>query len=334
MKRAFFFLVTLVVVMGISCNKEDLPAAEAYQKAVDIANAVISDSVMPHVYRLSALHLQDNPVDNTGFPAMELFPSGNLTRDLAVGYVAGQLASMGYHTDTVVLGNAGLKAYNVVAEKVGTLFPDEYILLGAHLDAFYGAADDNTSGVAALLEVARAVQGFSFERTIRFVAFDLEEFGSIGSTRYFEAGYDEGLKAAIVLDAIGYASPEPGSQKNTIITNLPDVGDYMITIGNKKAEIMLEGALHLGNHYQLAKTAGIIPPGTGDSFFASLFARSDHGLLWYRDLPALFFTDGANLRNPHYHLATDLPETLDPQFLQNNTKLIAAVTALLADYKF
>ncbi len=327
-------MLTFMVVVGFSCSKEELPATEAYQKAVDVANAVIADSVMPHVYRLSELHLQDNPVDNTGFPSKELFPSGNLTRDLAVGYVASRLASMGYKTDTVILGQTGLKAYNVVAEKTGTLYPDEYILLGAHLDAFYGAADDNTSGVAALLEVARAIQGFSFDRTIRFVAFDLEEFGSIGSTRYFEAGYDEGLKAAIVLDAIGYASSEPGSQKNTIITNLPDIGDYLITIGNKKAEALLEGALHLGNQYKLSKTVGIIPPGNSDSFFASLFARSDHGLLWYRDLPALFFTDGANLRNPHYHLASDLPETLDPQFLQNNTRLVAAVTALLADHTY
>jgi hypothetical protein len=329
-KITFYLLLFLSFDVVVSCTKEEEFKKDDVAKALEVANYVAPDSVMSHVFRLSELHLADKPVDNTGFAPEKLFPSGNLTRDLAIGYVANQFQAMGYNADTVILGT-GLQAYNVLAEKRGTLYPDEYILVGCHLDAFYGAADDNSSAVAAMLEVARAMKAFNFARSIRFVAFDLEEFGSIGSTRYYEAGYDKGLKTAIVMDAIGYASSEPGSQKNSVGLNLPCIGDYLIVMGNRQSEAMLLQTLALGNDEKLAKTLGIVAPGNGDSFLATLFTRSDHGLLWYKSIPALFFSDGANLRNPNYHLASDLPETINEQFLIDNTKLIAATTAVLAD---
>lgn len=330
MVRHKLILFLLSGMLIVSCSKENLPEIVNLEKVLQVADAVEADNVMPHVFALSALHLEDIPVDNEGFAPEDLFPSDHLTRDLATGYVAESLTAMGYDADTIVLGD-DLPAYNVVAEKTGTLYPDEYILVGCHHDAFYGAADDNTSGVAAMLEIARAVAQFDFARSIRFVSFDLEEFGAIGSTRYYEAGYDQGMQAAIVMDAIGYASSEPGSQKKANGLKLPTTGDYLLAVGNQSTAEMVQQAVYLGNQANLAKTVGIIAPGDGAYFLSTLFTRSDHGLLWYKGIPALFFSDGANLRNPNYHKPGDLPETINQQFLIQNVRLIAAMTAILAE---
>lgn len=330
MTRINCILSLLAAMVMLSCGKEATPEIRNLEKALLVADAVEADSIMPHVFALSALHLADTPVNNEGFAPKDLFPSDHLTRDRATGYVAQGFTSMGYEADTIVLGDE-LPAFNVVAEKRGVLFPDEYVLVACHHDAFYGAADDNSSGVAALLEIARAVKTFQFARTIRFVSFDLEEFGSIGSTRYYNAGYDRGVKAAVVMDAIGYASSEPESQKRANGLQLPTTGDYLMAIGNQTNAERVQEAVYLGNKAGLAKTVGIIAPGDGTYFFATLFTRSDHGLLWYKGIPALFFTDGANLRNPNYHKPGDLPETLNQPFLIQNVRLIAAMTAILAE---
>lgn len=323
-------LLLLAAVLIYSCGKTDVPEIKNRDKVLQVAQAVEPDSVMPHVFTLSALHLADVPVNNDGFEPEDLFPSDHLTRNLATGYVAQSLASMGYDADTVALGG-DLTAFNIVAEKTGVLYPDEYILVGCHHDAFYGAADDNSSGVAAMLEIARAVEKFDFAYTIRFVSFDLEEFGAIGSTRYYEAGYDRGMKAAIMLDAVGYSSAEPGSQKKITGLQIPTTGDYLFAVGNQTSAEMVQEAVFLGNQTDLAKTVGVIAPGDGAYFLSTVFTRSDHGLLWYKGIPALFFTDGANLRNPNYHKPGDLPETLNKQFLIQNVRLIAGMTSILAE---
>jgi Zn-dependent M28 family amino/carboxypeptidase len=205
------------------------------------------------------------------------------------------------------------------------------ILVGSHIDAFYGGADDNTSAVAAMLEAARIVRNYSFARTIRFVSFDLEELGSVGSTRYVEAGLADDVTAALVMDMIGYRSFEAGSQKNVMGIRLPDVGDYLMVIGNKDSEEMTQQITALSNGYSLSKSLGILAPGDGAYFLSQALMRSDHGLMWYKGIPAVFFTDGANFRNPNYHLSSDIPETLDVEFFEGNTKVLTAAIALLAE---
>jgi Zn-dependent M28 family amino/carboxypeptidase len=222
-------------------------------------------------------------------------------------------------------------AYNIVAEKRGVINPEEVVLVACHLDAFYAGADDNTSAVAAMLEIARAAQDFSFARTIRFVAFDLEEYGSVGSTRYILAGYADDVQSAVVMDLIGYASNEPGSQDPVFGVQVPDVGDYLFVIGNGNSNDVTQQVVNLAHTSGLAKTVGILAPQSGNFFLSSVFMRSDHGLLWYNGIPAVFFTDGANFRNPNYHKPSDLPETLNRDFLVANTKIIAATVAIQAD---
>lgn len=318
-----------LALVPLSCTK-DAPELDDRAAVLAFANAIAGEEVFPWVEQLSALHLNDTPISNEGFPPAELFPSDHLTRTAAVGFVANAFAQMGYTADTAVLGSGPQVAYNVVAEHRGVLYPNEVVLVASHLDAFYGGADDNGSAVAAMLEIARAARHFRFARTIRFISFDLEEFGAVGSTRYIEAGHANDVTSAVVMDVIGYASSEPGSQDNAMGVNFPDVGDFLCVVGNQDTAELTQQVVALAHTSGLGKTVGVVAPGNGNYFLSSIFMRSDHGLLWYNNTPAIFFTDGANTRNPHYHLPSDLPETLDPQFLVRNTRIIAATVAIQA----
>lgn len=327
MRKTF---ILLLISALIACQ-EEFPVIHSEEKLVEFANSIEGSRLMPWIEQLTEIHLNDVPISNEGFPSAELFPSDHLTSRAAVGFIANAFEEMGYQTDTVALGSEPHVAYNVVAEQRGVLYPDEVILLGCHLDAFYGGADDNCSTNAAMLEIARAVRCFSFARTIRFVAFDLEEFGSIGSTRYVEAGYASDVKSAIVLDLIGYSSNEPNSQKDVLGVNLPDTGNFICVIGNEHSKTTVQQIVKFSKTNRIAKPVGVVPPGDGAYFLASAFMRSDHGLMWYKGIPAVFFSDGANFRNPHYHLPSDLPETLNEEFLIENTRLIAVTLATLAE---
>ena len=111
----------------------------------------------------------------------------------------------------------------------------------------------------------------------------------------------------------------------------PVPGDYLMVIGNKNSAEMAQMVVSMGNENGLSKSVGVIAPGDGTYFLSSAMMRSDHGLLWYNGIPALFLTDGANFRNPNYHQPTDLPETLDETFLIGNTRLVTAAVALFAE---
>jgi aminopeptidase YwaD len=109
------------------------------------------------------------------------------------------------------------------------------------------------------------------------------------------------------------------------------VGNYLLVIGNQKSAQIAQQVVNLSYTSNIAKTVGIVAPGNANYLLSSVFTRSDHGLMWYKGIPAIFFTDGANTRNPNYHLPSDLPETLNEAFLIANTKSIAFTVAILAE---
>jgi Zn-dependent M28 family amino/carboxypeptidase len=328
MTIARYIAPVFIAVAG--CNPVG-PDTSKFQSATAVANSVEAGNIMPWVQGLAAVHELDTPVSNEGFPPKDPFPSDHLTRDSATAFVVRAFTSLGYSPSTVVLGTGPQAAYNVVAEWPGGSRAGEVVLIACHHDGFYSAADDNSSAVAAVLETARAVRNFRFARTIRFVSFDLEEFGSIGSTRYIQAGYAQDVVKAIVMDMIGFASHARGSQQSITGLKLPDTGDFLLVVGNENSASMTQQVTALGNSSGLTTTVGVIAPGDGTYFLSSSLMRSDHGLLWYRGIPAIFFTDCANFRNPHYHKPEDVPSTLDPNFLANNTRLLTAALALFAE---
>lgn len=307
------------------------PEQQGFAEAARVGREVAADEVMPWVRRLSAEHAADVRVSCEDNPPEDGYPACDLSRDAAVRMTEEAFRALGLKTETVVLGVAPYSAFNVVGEWAGTTRPNEVVLLGAHLDAFFQGADDNASGLAALLEAGRALTRHRFARTLRFVAFDLEELRSAGATRYVEAGRADDIVAAVILDAVGFASSAPGSQESPTGVPIGNVGDFLLAVGNDDSAVLVQRMMALAEAHDLVKMRGVLAAGKGAFPLTGILMRSDHGPFWLRDLPALLLTDTANFRNPHYHRASDTPDTLNPDFLVAVTRVLTASAALFAE---
>lgn len=251
------------------------------------------------------------------------------TLNAAGVWVMERLGAMGYavRREEVPVGEralgAGVHGFNVVAEIPGATRPGEIVVVGAHYDAEVGTpgADDNASGVAVMLELARRFAGSEPGRTLRFVAFTNEEGSNsrgslMGSRLAAEASRERGeaVVAMLSLEMLGYFRDEPGSQTYPFPTdsplargmNLPDQGDFVAVLGRLADGELVErlgSAMAGAGSIPVAPVA--LPPVVRDMW------RSDNGNYWVAGYPAVMVTDTSNFRNPHYHRATDTAETLD-----------------------
>ena len=200
------------------------------------------------------------------------------------------------------------------------------LILAAHYDTVIGSpgADDNASGLAVLLEVSRRLQRAILTRPVQFIAFCLEEENLLGSRAYVAHLAETGrsIYGAIVLECVGYASEQEGSQRTPpgIPVAVPSVGNFLALIGNQ-ASASLTAALSQA----MAPAIPVVPlivPGNGEQLPDT--RRSDHTAFWECGFPAVMVTDTANFRNPHYHRSTDTVDTL-------NLKFLASVTASVTD---
>lgn len=241
----------------------------------------------------------------------------------AADYIAGRLASFGCDVE-----RQGLYG-NVVGLPAG--IPGPLALVCSHYDTVPGTpgADDNSSAVAAMLECARVLQGTG--AAVGYACFNREEDGLLGSLDFVEQWVPRNLKrvkVAHVLEMVGYASSEPGSQSVPpgLPIALPDRGDFLGLVGNRDSSAILDATM--------ATTRGVLPefpvvgldvPDGAEELWPVLL-RSDHAPFWQARLPALLWTDTSEYRNANYHQATDTPDTLDYAFLAKVTRaLVAAV---------
>ena len=203
------------------------------------------------------------------------------------------------------------------------------LIIAAHYDTVPGSpgADDNASALAVMLEVARCLRGLPLRRAVRFIGFCLEEEDLIGSLAYvasLRTAHEE-IAGAIVLECVGYARTDEGSQRTPsgVTVSGPSVGDFLGIVGNA-ASAELAGAVEAAAnaHVPDLKTVSLLVPGNGELLPDT--RRSDHAAFWHYGYPAVMLTDTANFRNPHYHRSTDTLETLDLSFME---KVAAAVTA-------
>lgn len=229
----------------------------------------------------------------------------------------------------------GRNVANVEATREGT--SREIVVVGAHYDSAIGApgADDNASGVAVLLALARAFELAPARKTIRFVAFVNEEpphfwNPGMGSLHYAKACKDRGddIVAMLSLESLGYYRDEPGSQKYPPFISwfFPDRGDFVAFVGNLSSRSLLRSAI--GSFRQTAQF-----PSEGASLpsFVSGVGWSDHWSFWEVGYPAIMVTDTAPFRNPNYHTANDKPETLDYDRLARVTAGLITVVGQLAN---
>jgi hypothetical protein len=194
----------------------------------------------------------------------------------------------------------------------------EIVLIGAHYDSVLGSpgANDNGSGVAALLALARRFAGKSYLRTLRFVAFVNEEPPMFQSTEMGSYVYASRCKAngdriiaMLSLETIGYYSDAPRSQTYPfpgLGLLYPTRGNFIGFVGNVPSRALVREAIgQFRQHAQVSSQGAALPsgiPGVG---------WSDQWAFWQHGYPGIMITDTAPFRYPHYHSASDTPDKLD-----------------------
>ncbi len=224
---------------------------------------------------------------------------------------------------------------NVVAERVGTDKQAGIILVGAHYDSVFESpgADDNASGVAVVLEVARLLRTETTPRTLKLVLFDKEEAGLLGS-RAFAAKktHLKDLRGVIVMDMVSYACYTPGCQKYPTgipITPPSDKGDFLAVIGDTEHLPLLNSFRQNVRSPQLPAVLTVPIPLKG--LLTPDTLRSDHAPFWYQGVGAVLVTDTANLRTPYYHQPNDIPNTIDRNFFTGSAQIIVNTTKKLLE---
>jgi Zn-dependent M28 family amino/carboxypeptidase len=224
----------------------------------------------------------------------------------ACAYVEGQLQLFGYEPHRVPGARDG--GVNVHAS-LGNGHKPRFVV-GAHYDTVVGSpgADDNASGVAALLEVAHAYTGVKPRMCVEFVAYDLEESGLRGSHEHCGQLLREGayVVGMLSLEMLGFTGED-----QVFVPGVETSRNFLAVVANDKSVHLLK--MFEGLETTLPMERVVAPRGTDAGELSQL---SDHGSFWATGFPALLVTDTALLRNPHYHRTTDLPATLDYTFLK------------------
>ena len=206
---------------------------------------------------------------------------------------------------------------NIFIEIPGRSDPDEILVVGAHYDTVSNSpgANDNGSGVAALLEISRLFKPELPHSTIRFVAFTNEEppffkTGSMGSRVYAEECRRRGdhIIGMVCLETIGYYRDQRKTQRYPFPLSLfyPDKGNFVAVVGNLASKSLV---LTFTEHFMEEMD---FPVECGALFgFIPGIDWSDHWSFWRSGYPAIMITDTALYRYPYYHSSQDTPDKID-----------------------
>jgi Zn-dependent M28 family amino/carboxypeptidase len=219
---------------------------------------------------------------------------------------------------------------NIVAT-YGAVEGTPCILFGAHYDSVPGSpgADDNASAVAACLECARLLKAHTIGPAM-IVLFNREEDGLLGSKEFVEglaAGPAGVVREAHIFEMVGFRIRAAGSQRlpaRLPLMAAPNVGDFLALLANRHSNGIAERLLTLAATYAPQTPVLALKIYLGVERYFSHLLRSDHAPFWEAGIPAIMWTDTSEFRNPHYHLASDTPNTLDYDFLAQVTQLALA----------
>ena len=256
--------------------------------------------------------------------------------DSAAAYVESELAALGYAVVSQPFTVRGQTFRNIEATLPGRGRANEVVVVGGHYDSVVGTpgADDNASGTAAVLELARVLRDDGPERTVRFVAFVNEEppfflTEHMGSRVYARAAAQRGdrIVAMFSLETIGYYTSEPRSQKYPPPLNLayPDRGDFIGFVGNVASRALVRRSVAAFRGHARFPSQGVAAP----SWIPGVY-WSDHDSFWREGWPAVMITDTAPFRNPAYHSMADTPDRVDYARMARVVHGVAAVVRDLA----
>jgi len=231
-------------------------------------------------------------------------------------FVESSLTSAGLMPQRLSYELRGRACHNIEVEIRGT--SPEVFVIGAHYDSVLGSpgANDNGSGVAALLALARRFAGKPTGKTLRFVAFVNEEppyfqTEDMGSFVYAKRCNERGDRIAgmISLETIAYFSDQPGSQKYPspgLGFFYPSKGNFIGFASDTRSRSLLRDAVSA-----FRKTGKLPCEGASLPSIIPGIGWSDQWSFWQCGYPAIMVTDTAPFRYPHYHQPTDTPEKLD-----------------------
>lgn len=255
----------------------------------------------------------------------------------AADYIEEKWREIGYRVERQTYRSGIFAVSNLVVEISGAGTHGEIVVIGAHYDSVAGSpgANDNATGVAALLELSRLFHNKRPARTVRFVAFVNEEppfyySSGMGSRVYAKAARKKGenITAMLSLETMGYFSESPGSQRYPFPLGFfyPDRGNFIGFVANLRSMKLVGRAAELfrrNSDFPLQWTAA---PG-----FLPGIGWSDHWSFWKEGYPAFMVTDTAPYRYPFYHSPFDTPDRIDYERLARVVMGLVGVVAGLAD---
>ena len=234
----------------------------------------------------------------------------------AEDYIRLTWEQQGYIVTRQVYEVRGVSCANLEVTCPGTASSDELILIGAHYDSVKDCpgANDNGSGVAALLEISRLFAHSAPRTSVRFVAFVNEEppfffWGKMGSAIYAKAARQrsEKLRFMASLETIGYYSESPGSQRYPPLFKyfFPDRGNFISFVSNFRSRAVMRKAVHTFR----ASSSFPIQHVATFSWIPGV-AWSDHLSFWRQGYRAFMVTDTAFYRYRYYHTPQDTADKL------------------------
>lgn len=228
----------------------------------------------------------------------------------------------------------GVAVQNLAAEVRGGRAAKEVVIVGAHYDSAQGSpgANDNASGVAGVLALARRYKGAAIDRSLRFVLFANEEpphfqTPKMGSWLYAQGAQARGEKvvAMLSLESIGVYSDAAGSQRapKALEGKVPTVGNFTAVVGNTESKALVDlVAEGLSVRGSLPAIGAALPREVPEAGW------SDHWSFWKIGVPAVMITDTAPFRDPHYHRPTDTPARLD---YDRAARLVVGLESVIAE---
>lgn len=329
-KRFWLALLLLVVAVVISSGSFHQRHSSVETPSLTTPTRLDSDLDTAAIARLPPSPNVDSKQLFRHVKALNFKRYTEAERERARTYLTQSLQKLGW-TPKLQLFEGGV---NILAQRQGTDPQAGAVLVAAHYDTVpvSPGADDNASGVAVVLEVARLFGSRPTPRTLQVALFDQEELGLRGSLAFTaNKAYLENLRGVIVMDMVGFACYTAGCQRYP--AGLPiipptDRGDFLAVVGDSE-HLPLLNTFQQSSQSSLPAIITLPVPLKGMLMPDTL--RSDHAPFWYQGIGAVLLTDTANLRTPHYHQPSDTPATLDKSFFTGAAQIVVNATNSLLE---
>ena len=287
------------------------------QSVQDIIDQVSTDNIQQSVAELSG----EQPAVING-SSQTISSRVETNNDLAATYIEERLSAL-TNLD-VEIQNFNTNGKNIIATQLGKTNADDVYIICAHYDSVTTfCADDNATGVSAVLEIARILSTQCTDKTIVYALWDEEEVGLRGYNFYAQQAADtsngnarDNILGVINMDMIGYDGDAPGTDGDN---------EFDIDVRNIANSIAIkDDLLNLLNTYSFDLSAIVVNPGT---------SASDHSRFWNQDYSAVLVGESweTDDQTPDYHSSGDRAEDLDFQYMTELTKLVASYIATKAN---